>query len=76
MDLEVAEKGVGAEEGEDFVAGVVGGVGGIDRERSIGRLEEWESGGRAACAGAEGEDGDVAEGLLGGVVEEDGAGLD
>ncbi len=32
FDFEVAEEGVGAEEGEDFVEGIVGGVGWFEVE--------------------------------------------
>lgn len=59
MDLEVAEEGVGAEEGEGFVDGVVRGVAAVDCGGGFAGGEGGESLRGAAGAGAEGEEGDV-----------------
>lgn len=72
LDLEVAEEGVGAEEGEDLVEDVV-----ALRVR-VGRLvggegDERERVGRAAGLGPQREEGEVADEARGvGVVVEDG----
>jgi len=62
LDLEIAEEGVGAEEGEDLVEGVVGLVVAVDVELGGAGGEGGEGVGGAAGAGAEGEEGEVAYG--------------
>lgn len=62
LDLEVAEEGVGAEEGEDLIEGVVAvglGVGGlVGGQRRVG---QWKGVGRAASLGPQREEGEVAD---------------
>lgn len=62
LDLEVAEEGVGAEEGEDLIEGVVAvglGVGGlVGRQRRVG---QGEGVGWAAGLGPQREEGEVPD---------------
>lgn len=74
LDLEVAEEGVGAEQGEDLVEDVVGlglGVGGL--VGGEGRVGEGQGVGRPAGLGAQRQEGEVADESGGvGVGVEDG----
>ena len=60
FDLEVAEEGVGAEEGQDFVEDVVGFRVGVDVQGGRGGGERRERVCRATGFGSEGEEGEVA----------------
>jgi len=60
VDFKVAEEGVCAEDGEDFVDDVVGWVVRGDGEWGVGGLERWEGLSWAAGAGAQGQGGEVA----------------
>jgi hypothetical protein len=60
FDFEVAEEGVGAEEGEDFVEDVVGFGVRVDVEWVGGGGQRGEGVGGAAGFGAEGEEGEVS----------------
>ena len=62
FDLEVAEEGVGAEEGEHFVEDVVGFRVRVHVEGGGCGRERGERVGGAACFGAQGEEGQVAYG--------------
>lgn len=73
LDLEVAEEGVGAEEGENLVDRVVRLVRRLDRQlRHVGRQRGQLQRG-AACPRAEREEGEVAYYVLVGLIEEDGS---
>ncbi len=60
LDFEVAEESVGAEEGEDFVQGVVGFAVGVNVEIGCAWRDRRERVGGTAGSGAEGEEAEVA----------------
>lgn len=64
LDLKVAEKGIGAEERQDFIKRIIRFVRGVDGQVCDVGGEGWELDGWAAGAGAEGEEGKVACGMV------------